>query len=153
MSRPSQDERGRGPRPGFADRLLAESVRALEHDGARPLEEPQAEGSAVEGGGDFEARLAARARSLSAATPLEQALRQTGQIMVLMLVVGLLLAAVAGASAARASLATEGDAPVNVFWALAGLLGIQTLLLVAWLVVMAKAPGALADFSLGGAVL
>ncbi len=139
------------PDAGFADRMLAESVRALEHDGARPIEDDAANARAVEAGGDFEQRITRRAAELQAAGPLREALRHTTRVIVMILVAAMVLAAMAGASAARASLGSEG--PVNIFWALGGLLGIQTLLLGGWLLILLKGPQALSGASLGGAVL
>jgi hypothetical protein len=65
----------------------------------------------------------------------------------------MVVAAVAGATAAQASLAVEGQEPVRIFWALGGLLGIQTLLLLFWVGVMWKGPAAMSGASLGGAVV
>jgi hypothetical protein len=152
MMSPAQAIRGRGPGIGFADRLLAEAVRALERDGARPIDDPRAEARAAEAGGDSEHRIAVRARSLDASRGLTQALGQTRRVIGVIMAAGMLLAAVAGAGAARASLATANGGTVNIYWALGGLLGIQTLLLAAWIVMMIKGPSALAGASLGGAV-
>ena len=116
-------QRGREPGIGFADRLLAEAVRVFERDGARSIDDPRAEARAVEAGGDFEHRIAVRARSLDAAPALGRALRQTRQVIGVIMAFGVLLAALAGAGAARAALAPADDAPVNVYWALGGLLG------------------------------
>ena len=144
---------GRGPSIGFPDRLLAEAVRALERDGAQPIDEPRAEARATETGGDLEQRIAVRARSLGAADELEHSLRKTRQMIGVILGIAALLAAIAGASAAKASLASENDAPINIFWALGGLLGIQTLFLVLWFAVMLRGPSALAGASLGGVIV
>jgi len=139
-----------GAKVAFRDRLLAESVRALGHDGSRPIEAPDADAIAIAGGGDFETRLVARARAIASADRLEPAMRNTGQVFLAIVAIGVVLAAVAGLSAARASLGDENN-EVNVFWALGGLLAIQSILLLAWLVVMVKTPAALPTLSLGGA--
>ncbi|TDJ57422.1 MAG: DUF2868 domain-containing protein, partial [Planctomycetota bacterium] len=136
----------------FRDRLLAESVRALEHDGSRPIEAPDADAIAIAGGGDFETRLVARARAIATADRLEPAMRNTGQVFLAIVAVGVVLAAVAGFSAARASLGALNN-EVNVFWALGGLLAVQTILLLSWFVVMIKTPTALPSLSLGGAAV
>jgi len=128
-------------------------VRALEHDGARPIDAPDADDLAATAGGDFERRIIARARALPAAAGQEQALRNTSQIIFVIVGIVGLVAAVAGAGAAGASLARDTDGVVNIFWALGGLLGIQTVLLAAWCVVMVKAPAALSGVSLGGVTL
>ena len=125
---------------GFSDRLLAEAVRAIERDGAAAIDEPSADARALEVDGDFEHRLVVRARSLSIVGELRPALRRSRQVLIWIVVIGLVLAAAAGGGAARAALA---DQPVNVFWALGGLLGIQTLLLFAWVVMMVKRPAGL----------
>jgi hypothetical protein len=152
MSASAQAIRSREPGIGFPDRLLAEAVRALERDGAQPIDDPRAEAEAAGAGGDFEQRVAIRARSLDSSRGLGEALGQTRQVIGVIMAVGMLLAAVAGAAAARASLATAEDAPVNIYWALGGLLGIQTLLLAFWMVLIIKGPSALAGASLGGFV-
>ncbi len=138
---------------GFPDRLLAEAVRALEQDGGAPVADPAADAAAIEADGDLEHRIVARARSLPVSDRLGKALRQTGRAIGLILGAGLLVAAIAGASAARASLGTQGDQPVNIFWALGGLFGIQTLLLAAWLGLMLWHPAGIPGATLGGAVL
>ena len=81
----------------FPDRLLAEAVRALEQDGAQPLDDPNAEARAREAGGDFEQRIIARAGSLAVSDGLADALRQTRRVIGLILAAGLVLAVVAGA--------------------------------------------------------
>ncbi len=136
----------------FRDRLLTESIRALEHDGARPIDTPDAEAKAAAIGGDFETRLVSRTRAMPVTARLEPALRNTAQVFLVIVAIGVLLAAVAGLSAARAALGGEDDV-VNVFWALGGLLAVQTILLAAWLVVMVKTPTSLSSLSLGGAAL
>ena len=147
---PPETQRGPRAKVAFRDRLLAESVRALEHDGARPIDAADAEATAAATAGDFETRLVARARAIAAADRLEPALRNTGQVFLGIVAIGVLLAAVAGLSAARASLGT-GNNEVNVFWALGGLLAVQTILLLAWVFVMVKTPTSLSSLSLGGA--
>ena len=114
------------------------------------MDAADAEAAAAAAGGDFETRLVARARAVTAADRLEPAMRNTGQVLLVIVAIGVLLAAVAGFSAARASLGTD-DNEVNVFWALGGLLSVQTILLLAWVVVMVKTPASLSSLSLGGA--
>lgn len=152
MSRRSQTSpaRGSGAPVVFADRLLTESVRALEQDGAAAIDEPQAQALAIESGGGFEQRLVARAGALSIARELRASLRRVDRTAATVVAVLVLLAGAAGVGAARAALA---DQTVNVFWALGGLLGIQTLLLCAWAVLMVKSPAGLSGMSLGGVAL
>ena len=144
--------RGSSAPVGFRDRLLAESVRALEHDGSQPIDAPDADARAAALDGDFETRLIARARAIAAANGLEPAMRNTGQAFLAIVAIGVLLAAIAGLSAARASLGTPNH-EVNVFWALGGLLGVQTILLLAWVVVMVRTPTSLPSLSLGGVAI
>ena len=81
-----------------ADRLLAEAVRAYEEDGSSPLGEQDADTVGRQAGGDREHRVVARARALSVAGPLREALRHVRQATSLIVVVGVVLAAVAGAA-------------------------------------------------------
>ncbi len=134
-------------------RVLAEAVRALEQDGARPVDEQPAAAAAAAIGGDMERRIVERARRLSVAPQLEQALRAVRRSIAAIAVLGLLLAAAAGASAAQAALGPGGESPVNIYWALGGLLGVQTIVLVVWIVVLVQAPQSLPALSLGGAVV
>ncbi|MHC4416433.1 MAG: hypothetical protein ACYS0G_14255, partial [Planctomycetota bacterium] len=93
---PAQTPPSRPPSIGFADRLQAEAVRALERDGARAIHEPLAEAQAVEAGGDLEHRVVVRARSVSAAASLRDSLRQVRGVTALIMVFVMVVAAVAG---------------------------------------------------------
>ncbi len=135
----------------FADRLLAESVRALEETQPDAAAQPAANLQAVEAadGSSFEARITARAAAHTSADRLRNALRHTQQGAMLTITVGVIVAALAGAGATRAALGLSADR-VNIFWAIAGLLGIQTLLLLAWAVAALIGPRVLSTGSLGG---
>ncbi len=135
-----------------ADRLLAEAVRAYEEDGSSPLGEQDADTAGRQAGGDLEHRLVARARALSVAGPLREALRHVRQATSLIVVVGVVLAAVAGAATARAALSGEPAVPVNFFWVLGGVLGVQSAVLLLWVVLVLIGPAAAAG-SLGGGAL
>ena len=135
------------------DRLLAEAVRALEHDGRAPLQDPAADARAVEAGGDLERRITVRARALAQAPKLDEALRHVRQASGLVVAAAVVLALVAGGATARAILEADRGRPVNFFWALGGAVGVQTVLLVAWALLMLLRPRALAAGSLGGALL
>jgi hypothetical protein len=137
----------------FGDRLLAEALRALESDGATPVEDARAATAAAGAGGDLERRIVSRARAVVDAPRLERALRAVRRSIAAIVALGLLLAAAAGAGAAKAALGPGGGAAVNIFWALGGLLGVQTLLLAAWVVILLRAPQSLPSLSLGGAAL
>ncbi len=140
----------RAPAPAvFADRLLAESVRALEHDGAAPIIEPDAEQSAIAGGGDFEQRIVRRAGGLSLAGEMRAALHHVDRATFTIVALLVVLALAAGAGAGRALLDVERETPVNFFRLLGGLVGVQTVLLVVWFMVMLLKPTALATGSLG----
>ncbi len=136
-----------------ADRLLAEAVRAYEEDGSSPLREQDADTTGRQAGGDLEHRLVVRARALSASGPLREALRHVRQATSLIVVGGVVLAALAGAATARAALSGEPAAPLNFFWVLGGVLGVQTVVLLLWVGLVLVGPGAMAAGSLGGGVL
>jgi len=133
----------------FADRLLAESVRAIEHDGAAAIIEPDAEQSAIAGGGGFEQRIVRRANSLSIAGETRAALHHVDRATFTIVALLVVLALAAGAGAGRALLDVDHETPVNFFRLLGGLVGVQTVLLVVWFMVMLLKPTALATGSLG----
>ncbi len=133
---------------GFADRLLAEAVCAAEREGV--ADQRQADDAARLAGGDFETRIVVRARAVAMAEPLREALRQVRRATTVIGVVIMLLAVLAGLAAARAALREQ---TVNFFWAVGGLLGIQTLLLATWALMMWWGPAALSGGSAGGVVL
>lgn len=145
--------RGKGASVGFTDRLLAESVRALEHDGAAAIDEGDAEQSAIAGGGDFEKRIVLRAGSLSIAGEMRTALRHVDRTTVTIVALLVVLALVAGAGAGRVLLDVDRETPVNFFRLVGALVGVQTVLLMAWLIVMLLKPAALASGSLGAVAL
>lgn len=137
----------------FADRLLAEAVRVHEQGGSAPIEHDGAQAAARAAGGDFEARVVRRARALPEAKALDDALHQVRRAALLAVFVGTVLAVAGGAGAARAALAVAPGHAVNFFLLLIGLLGLQTLLLLGWLIMIGARPHALAAGSLGGLVL
>ncbi len=125
----------------------------MEQDGAAAIDEPEAQTSAIESGGGFEQRLVARAGALSIAGELGTSLRRVDRTAATVVAVLVLLALAAGAGAGRALLDVPREVPVNFFRLLGGLVGIQTVLLVAWFVVMLVRPSALARGSLGSLAL
>jgi hypothetical protein len=139
--------------PQFADRVLAEAVRAMEHDAEGPLNEPTAEEEARAVDGNFERRLIERAKRLSIAGPVRDALDQVWAATGWIIAVASVLALLTGAGAARTALGNPDHEPVNVFLVLAGLLGAQTALLVLWLVLMLARPRAANVSPLGAAVV
>ncbi|MCH8343375.1 MAG: DUF2868 domain-containing protein [Planctomycetes bacterium] len=138
---------------GFSDRLLAEAVRAIERDGAAAINEPSADARAVEVDGDFEHRVIVRARSLSIAAPLGEALRQVHHATAVIVVLVVLLAAGAGAATARALLTVDRQEPVNFFWVLGGVVGFQSVVLLVWVMLMLARPQILSTGSLGAVAL
>ncbi len=145
--------RGKGASVGFTDRLLAESVCALEQDGAAAIEEHDAEQSAIAGGGDFEKRIVLRAGALSIAGEMRAALRHVDRATTTIVALLVVLALVAGAGAGRVLLDVDHERTVNFFRLLGGLVGVQTILLVAWFIVTLLKPSALASGSLGAVAM
>ncbi|MHC4947062.1 MAG: DUF2868 domain-containing protein [Planctomycetota bacterium] len=137
------------------EHLLVEGVRAWEHlrPPAEAVDASAAEDEARRAGGDLARRLATRARRHPAAASVEAALERLGRVTGLVVAAGCLLALVAGAGSARAALGRPGDEPVNFYFVLGGLLGVQTLLLLGWIALMLRGPAALRAGSLGGLVL
>ena len=141
------------PPSGFTPRLLAEAVRLHEDALGGPLHEPRADELGRATAGDLERRIVVRAQALSVAPALQSALAhlRTGtQVVFAAALVGALLA---GAGAARLVLGSYAEGPVNFFLALTSLLGLHTLMLLVWLVVVVFHPGSGAISLLGGLVL
>lgn len=142
----------------YDDRLLAEAVRAREADGVAPLADDAANASALDAGGSFEQRIVVRARALDGdeelASAVARARRGTRWIASLVAVV----AAATGALAVLGAFGESAGRPVNVFWALLTLLGVQTVMLAVWALAFVAAvtgfgPRLLAGGSLGALVL
>jgi mRNA-degrading endonuclease toxin of MazEF toxin-antitoxin module len=135
------------------DRLLAEALRAVEQDGAALREEGPAEGEARCRGGDFEARIVQRALASSIADSLAAALRRVRQTTGGIVFLGIILALTGGAGAVRTAIGAPRTEPINFFWLLATLLGVQTLLLLLWLLLMIALPRSAGVSPLAAAVL
>ncbi|KAF1069187.1 MAG: putative membrane protein [Pseudomonas citronellolis] len=113
------------------DRLwLCEAVR-LREEQAGPLEDAEANRRALASAHDLPRRIEARALWLAARDGLDRAQRTWKQGAHLALYLLLLLALLSGAGLALAALG-DGQRPVNVFWALASLLGLDLLMLAGW---------------------
>ena len=138
---------------GPDDRLLAEAVRAFEEDGALPVNEPPAEALARRLGGRLEARISHRGAALSVASALRDALHTVRRLLGWTVVGWMVVASLTGAGAVRAGLGGASGEPINVFWVLLSLLGIQTLLLFGWAFVALVHPASLGATPLAGAVL
>jgi len=119
------------PAPNKLQRLwLSEAIR-LREEHAGPLEDREANRRAQAGGGDLAERIQARALLLAERDGQLQALRHWLQGARLALAALLLLALLSGIGLAVAALG-DGQRPVNVFWALGSLLGLNLLLLLGW---------------------
>ncbi|CAK9891841.1 MULTISPECIES: DUF2868 domain-containing protein [Pseudomonas] len=112
-------------------RWLTEAVR-LREEHAGPLEDQEANRRARQAGGDLPARIESRALWLAERDGMRSALQHWKQGARLALVALVVMAVLSGAGLALAAL---GDSlrPVNVFWALGSLLGLNLLLLLGWL--------------------
>jgi len=109
---------------------LTETIR-LREEHAGPLDDLEANRLARTAGGDLPARIQRRALWLAERDGLSEALRHWLQGARLALLVMALLAVVSGAGLAFAALG-DGQTPVNVFWALGSLLGLNLILLLSW---------------------
>ncbi|MHC8341593.1 DUF2868 domain-containing protein [Pseudomonas sp. HLT2-19-2] len=109
---------------------LTETVR-LREEHAGPLDDLEANRLARSAGGDLPTRIQRRALWLSERDGLTSALKHWLQGARLALLVLAVLAVASGAGLAFAALG-DGQTPVNVFWALGSLLGLNLILLLSW---------------------
>ena len=107
---------------------LTETIR-LREEHAGPLDDLEANRLARTAGGDLPSRIARRALWLAERDGLAAALKHWLQGARLALVLLMIFAVLSGAGLAFAAL---GQTPVNVFWALGSLLGINLILLLSW---------------------
>ena len=107
---------------------LSETIR-LREEHAGPLDDLEANRLARTGGGDLPGRIQRRARWLADRDGLTPALKHWQQGARLALVLLSIFAVLSGAGLAFAAL---GQTPVNVFWALGSLLGLNLILLLSW---------------------
>ena len=108
---------------------LTETVR-LREEHAGPLEDLEANRLARVAGSDLPSRIQRRALWLAERDGLTSALKHWLQGARLALVLLMIFAVLSGAGLAFAAL---GQTPVNVFWALGSLLGLNLILLLSWL--------------------
>ncbi|WP_405122704.1 DUF2868 domain-containing protein [Pseudomonas sp. M20] len=108
---------------------LTETVR-LREEHAGPLDDVEANRLARTAGGDLSGRIQRRALWLAERDGLTAALKHWLQGARLALVLLMIFAVLSGAGLAFAAL---GQTPVNVFWALGSLLGLNLILLLSWL--------------------
>nr|WP_262377795.1 DUF2868 domain-containing protein [Pseudomonas lundensis] len=111
---------------------LTETVRLREAH-AGPLDDLEANRRARTTGGDLPARIENRALWLAERDGLLSAMLHWLQGARLALLVLAVMAVVSGAGLAFAALG-NGQTPVNVFWALGSLLGLNLILLLSWVV-------------------
>lgn len=109
---------------------LTETIR-LREEHAGPLDDVEANRLARSAGGDLPSRIQRRALWLAERDGLSAALKHWLQGARLALLVLAVLAVVSGAGLAFAALG-DGQTPVNVFWALGSLLGLNLILLLSW---------------------
>ncbi|MDB6143293.1 MAG: hypothetical protein JWP80_2337 [Pseudomonas sp.] len=109
---------------------LTEAVR-LREEHAGPLEDMEANRRARAAAGDLTSRIKNRALWLAERDGLVSALRHWKQGARLALLVLAIIVVVSGAGLAFAALG-NGLTPVNVFWALGSLLGLNLILLLSW---------------------
>jgi hypothetical protein len=109
---------------------LTEAVR-LREEHAGPLEDLAANRRARATAGDLPTRIQNRALWLAERDGLLNALHHWKQGARLALIVLALMVVITGAGLAFAALG-NGQAPVNVFWALGSLLGLNLILLLSW---------------------
>ena len=115
---------------GLQNLWLTETVR-LREEHAGPLEDLEANRLARSAGGDLPTRIQRRAVWLAERDGLANALQHWLQGARLALIVMVVLAVVSGAGLAFAAMG-DGQTPVNVFWALGSLLGLNLILLLSW---------------------
>ncbi len=116
----------------FEQRWLAEAAR-LREGTLGPADDASAIRRACAAGGDFEQRILSRAATLAEGNGLMTAITDRRQHTALIVVVALIATIIAGAGAASAVLG-DGTRPVNLIWAISGLLGFHCITLLLWLV-------------------
>ncbi|TVQ53551.1 MAG: DUF2868 domain-containing protein [Phycisphaerales bacterium] len=122
----------------YRDRFSAEVV--LECDRlAESRISPEELDDARRTGGPLESRLVALARRRAASLHTDAGIHQVRRAMLLLLVIGLLLAALLGAGTVRTSLIAAGEGRINVFVVIGAILGVQTFLLLLWLLAIIAA--------------
>lgn len=131
-------------------RLLAEAVRLHEDSQGFAINDPQADAQAQKADGDFEQRIVVRAAALSISSALSNSLQQLRSAIGIIIVIGLILAVIAGATAAQMALGSQSEGPaVNFFWVLGSLLGVPSIALALWLILAFLKPQTAAAGSLG----
>ena len=133
---------------------LAEAVRFFESETAEPIVGDEAalvKARALEG--PVGAKVLARAEALAVAPDLTRALADLRSVLRGVALASAAIAAFAGAATARTAFASADGTLVNVFWLLAGLLGLHVASFAAWMVLMLSRPRRAGGGLMGIAVL
>ena len=134
--------------------MLAEAVRFYETDSA---ELPAGDTAAIDRArgldGPIDSKLVARARALAVAPELTSALAGLRSVLRGVALAAAAAAAIAGAATARTAFASADGTLVNVFWLLAGLLGLHVVSFVVWLSLMLAVPRQAGGAFMGALVL
>lgn len=117
-------------------RLLAEAVRIYEQSAGPLADAAAAEAAARAAGGRLEQRILVRARELDRKAGLTAALGHVRAALGLVVAGVLVLAAIAGAGAAQAVMGLGGGNVVNFFVVLVVALGLESAMLLLWLVLV-----------------
>ncbi|WP_426116724.1 DUF2868 domain-containing protein [Pseudomonas sp. DSP3-2-2] len=122
---------------------LTEAVRLREQQ-AGQLDDLEANRRARAQAGDLPSRIQHRALWLAERDGMLEALRRWKQGARLALIALAIVAVISGAGLAFAAMG-DGQTPVNVFWALGSLLGLNLILLISWALGLAFAGGSTAS--------
>ncbi len=133
-------------------RLIAEALRYHEASASAVGEDSHAETAARDAAGDFERKIIVHARNRETARAMVEALRHLRSAMRIVFGLGAAIASVAGIATAHTALSAPPGTPVNFHWALLGLLGVETVVLVLWIAFALASRGESTSPSLGGFV-
>jgi hypothetical protein len=103
--------------------------------------------------GSPEAKVIAYFEALPEAGATRHMVRRVQRTLWLVTLLGRVLALVAGAATLRTAFGADGGLAINFYGAMISLLGLNTLVLLAWVVTVAIAPRTAGDNSLGAALL
>jgi len=137
------ESRPAASRARLADRLVAEGVRLHEERTGEVIDERHAWQQGLAAGGELEERILARAAASRFGGEMREAVaRQRGVLASILLLAAVLamLSGIATAGVVFGAAAAGMRDGLNVLWALGTLLGLQTILLVVWLLLMLLAP-------------
>ncbi len=141
-------------RSAIAGWLLAEAVRYYESDAAAvPVDDTAALSKARALSASGDAKVVARAEALPVAPHLRRAVAGLWAALRGLGFAGVALAALAGAATARTAFSGVDGTTINVFWLLAGLLGLHVASFAVWLALMLTVPRRTGGGLLGTAVL